>query len=151
VSAKDKGTGKEQNIVIQSSGGLSDDDIENMVRDAEANAEADKEKKEGIEVKNEIDSMVYSTEKSLKDHADKIGEDVVAEVEAAVKEANEAKEADDLARMKEAKEALNQATSKIGQAIYGSGGEGGTEGAEGEKGEETVDPDFEEKKEEKKE
>lgn len=63
VSAKDKGTGKEQNIVIQSSGGLSEDEIENMVRDAEKNADADTKRKEGIEVKNEIDSTVYSTEK----------------------------------------------------------------------------------------
>ena len=63
VSAKDKGTGKEQNIVIQSSGGLSEDDIEQMVRDAESNADADAKRKEGIEVKNEIDGMIYSTEK----------------------------------------------------------------------------------------
>merc|ERR1719327_1831933 len=114
VSAKDKGTGKEQNIVIQSSGGLSDDDIEQMVRDAESNAEADKQKKEAIEVKNEIDSMAYSTEKSLKDHADKIGDDVKEEVESAIKEANEAKEGDDLQKMKDSRDKLNAATSKIG-------------------------------------
>ncbi|GMH73875.1 hypothetical protein TrRE_jg11500, partial [Triparma retinervis] len=150
VSAKDKGTGKEQNIVIQSSGGLSDDDIEKMVRDAESNAEADKEKKESIEVKNEIDSMTYSTEKSLKDHADKIGEDVKSEVEEAIKAASSAKEGTDLQAMKDARDALNQATSKIGQAIYGQGGQEGKEGEEEKKEEETMDAEFEDKKEEKK-
>jgi molecular chaperone DnaK len=151
VSAKDKGTGKEQNIVIQSSGGLSDADIETMVRDAEANAEADKEKKEAIEVKNEIDSMTYSTEKSLKDHADKIGEDVKTEVEEAIKAAKEAQEGTDLQAMKDARDNLNKATSKIGQAIYGQGGgEGGGEGGEEKKEEDTMDAEFEDKKEEKK-
>ncbi|GMH87564.1 hypothetical protein TrST_g5973 [Triparma strigata] len=147
VSAKDKGTGKEQNIVIQSSGGLSDDEIENMVRDAEANADADSKRKEGIEVKNEIDSMVYSTEKSLSEHSDKISEDVKSEVEAAIKVANEAKEGDDVDAMKSARDALNAATSKIGQAIYGSGSK--EEGGE-EKKDDTVDAEFEEKKEEEK-
>ena len=147
VSAKDKGTGKEQNIVIQSSGGLSDDEIENMVRDAEANADADSKRKEGIEVKNEIDSMVYSTEKSLSEHSDKISEDVKSEVEAAIKVANEAKEGDDVDAMKSARDALNAATSKIGQAIYGSGSS--EEGGE-EKKDDTVDAEFEEKKEEEK-
>merc|ERR1711915_46857 len=76
VSAKDKGTGKEQNIVIRSSGGLSEDDIENMVRDAEANAEADQLRKQTIEAKNEIDSLVYSTQKSLDEHKDKLSDDI---------------------------------------------------------------------------
>ena len=149
VSARDKGTGKEQNIVIQSSGGLSDSDIENMVRDAESNAEADAKRKEGIELKNEIDSMIYSTEKSLKEHADKIPEDVKAECETAIKEAAEAKESDDLELIKAKKEALSAATSKIGQAIYGQGGAGGEE--EKKEGEETVDAEFTDKDEEKKE
>ncbi|GMH63135.1 hypothetical protein TrLO_g13782 [Triparma laevis f. longispina] len=150
VSAKDKGTGKEQNIVIQSSGGLSEDEIENMVRDAEKNADADTKRKEGIEVKNEIDSTVYSTEKSLAEHADKISDEVKTEVEAAIKEANEAKEGEDVDAMKEKRDALNAATSKIGQAIYGSGNaEGGAEGGE-EKKEETVDAEFEEKKDDEK-
>ncbi|GMI39781.1 hypothetical protein TrCOL_g3930 [Triparma columacea] len=122
-----------------------------MVRDAEANAEADKEKKEAIEVKNEIDSMTYSTEKSLKDHADKIGEDVKTEVEDAIKAAKEAQEGTDLQAMKEARDNLNKATSKIGQAIYGQGGgEGGGEGGEEKKEEDTMDAEFEDKKEEKK-
>jgi len=87
VSAKDKGTGKEQNIVIQSSGGLSDEDIENMVRDAEANSEADAKRRELIEAKNEIDSLIYSTEKSLSDHGDKVDEETKTEVEKAISEA----------------------------------------------------------------
>merc|ERR1712232_232734 len=84
VSAKDKGTGKEQNIVIQSSGGLSEDDIEKMVQDAEANAEADAKRRQAIEAKNEIDSLIYSTEKSLTDNADKLDAEIKAEVEKAI-------------------------------------------------------------------
>jgi len=76
VSAKDKGTGKEQNIIIRSSGGLSDDDIEKMVADAEANAEADVQKRQVIESRNEIDSLIYSTEKSLTEHAEKLEDGV---------------------------------------------------------------------------
>ena len=114
---------------------------------AEANADADSKRKEGIEVKNEIDSTVYSTEKSLSEHADKITDDVKSEVEEAIKVANEAKEGDDVDAVKSARDALNAATSKIGQAIYGSGSK--EEGGE-EKKEETVDAEFEEKKEEEK-
>jgi len=143
VSARDKGTGKEQNIVIQSSGGLSDDDIEKMVRDAESNAEADAQRKEGIELKNEIDSMTYSTEKSLKEHADKIPQDVKDEVEKAIKEAGEAKDGDNFELIKEKRDALNAATSKIGQAIYGQGQS--AEGGEEKKEEETVDAEFTDK------
>ena len=72
VSAKDKGTGKEQNITIQASGGLSDEDIENMVKDAEDNAEADKERRELIEAKNQAESLIHSTEKSMEEHSDKV-------------------------------------------------------------------------------
>merc|ERR1719311_1399419 len=91
VSAKDKGTGKEQNIVIKSSGGLSEDDIEKMVRDAEANADADSKRRRAIESKNEIDSLIYTTEKSLKDNGDKLDDETKKEVETAVKEAKEVK------------------------------------------------------------
>merc|ERR1712238_37392 len=87
VSAKDKGTGKEQNIVIKSSGGLSEDDIEKMVRDAEANAEADGKRRQLIDAKNEIDSLIYSTEKSLMDNGDKLDADAKAEIEKAIAEA----------------------------------------------------------------
>ena len=153
VSAKDKGTGKEQNIVIQSSGGLSDSDIEKMVRDAEANADADKKKKQGIEVRNEIDSMVYSTEKTLKEHEDKVSEEVREEVAAAIKVAQDAREGDDFEKLSEAKEGLSKAASKIGEAIYGQGGgDKGAASAEGTDNKEdgTVDAEFEEKGEEEK-
>lgn len=151
VSAKDKGTGKEQNIVIKSSGGLSDDDIEKMVQDAEANAEADAKKRQAIDARNEIDSLIYSTEKSLTDNADKLDDDTKKEIEKAVAEAKEVKDGDDLEKITEKKDALNQAALKIGQAVYGSGSGGGDAAADGEEKKEddtTVDADFTEKKDE---
>jgi molecular chaperone DnaK len=145
VSAKDKGTGKEQNIVIKSSGGLSEDDIESMVRDAEANAEADATRRQTIEARNEIDSLIYSTEKSVTDNADKLDADTKAEVEKAIAEAKEVKDGDDLDAIVAKKDALSQASMKIGQAMYGSG----DQQAEGEqKDDNTVDADFKEKTEE---
>lgn len=143
VSAKDKGTGKEQNIVIQSSGGLSEADIEQMVQDAEANAEADAKRRQTIETKNEIDSNIYSTEKSLTDNADKLDEETKKEVEKAIAEAKEVKDSDDLEVLTAKKEALASAASKIGQAIYSK------TNAEPEQKDDdkTVDADFEEKKE----
>mmetsp|Transcript_32710 Transcript_32710/g.49293 ORF Transcript_32710/g.49293 Transcript_32710/m.49293 type:complete len:680 (+) Transcript_32710:70-2109(+) len=150
VSAKDKGTGKEQNIVIQSSGGLSEDDIEKMVQDAEANAEADAKRRQAIEAKNEIDSLIYSTEKSLTDNAEKLDADVKAEVEKAIAEAKEVKDGDDVDAIVEKKDALSQASLKIGQAIYGQQ-QGADGGEEHKQDENTVDADFTEKTEEKKE
>merc|ERR1712127_381481 len=159
VSAKDKGTGKEQNIVIKSCGGLSDDDIEQMVQDAELNAEADLKKKQAIESKNEIDSLIYSTEKSLKEHADKLDEETKKEVEKAIEEARLVKDSDDIDDLKAKNEALSQASMKMGQAIYGQqqhqeGDAAGAEGASEEnkddkKDDTTVDADFEEKKDDK--
>merc|ERR1712176_1560601 len=159
VSAKDKGTGKEQNIVIKSSGGLSEDDIEKMVQDAEANVEADAKRRQTIEARNEIDSLIYSTEKSLTDNGDKIDAETKAEIEKAVAEAKEVKDGEDLDEIVAKKDALSQASLKIGQAIYSQ--QQSDEGAEGEGDEEkkkeddnTVDADFTEKKsddEEKKE
>merc|ERR1712125_241953 len=128
VSAKDKGTGKEQNIVIRSSGGLSEEDIEQMVRDAEANAEADAERRQTIEAKNEIDSLVCSTQKSLDEHKDKLSDDAKKEVETAIEEAKKAKDSDDPDEINAKKEALSQASMKIGQAMYTSDAAGGEEG-----------------------
>jgi len=149
VSAKDKGTGKEQSIVIQSSGGLSDDDIENMVRDAEANAEADSKRRQTIEAKNEIDSLIYGTEKNLTDNGDKLDDETKAEVNKAIEEAKAVKDSDNLEEIKEKSDALNKAAMKIGQAMYGSqGGDAGAgeAGAEEEKKDDsTVDADFKEK------
>lgn len=151
VSAKDKGTGKEQNIIIKSCGGLSDDDIERMVRDAEVNAEADAKKKQVIESKNEIDSLIYSTEKSLKEHADKLDDETKKEVEKAIEEARLVKDSDDLDSLKAKISALSQSSMKMGQAIYGrqqqqDGAEGSTDETKDDK---TVDADYEEKKDDK--
>eukprot|EP00580_Thalassiosira_gravida_P007248 CAMPEP_0201642780 /NCGR_PEP_ID=MMETSP0493-20130528/26968_1 /ASSEMBLY_ACC=CAM_ASM_000838 /TAXON_ID=420259 /ORGANISM="Thalassiosira gravida, Strain GMp14c1" /LENGTH=684 /DNA_ID=CAMNT_0048117053 /DNA_START=140 /DNA_END=2194 /DNA_ORIENTATION=- len=154
VSAKDKGTGKEQNIIIKSCGGLSDDDIERMVQDAELNAEADLKKKQAIESKNEIDSLIYSTEKSLKEHDEKLDEETKKEVSKAIEEARLVKDSDDVDELKSKTEALSQASMKMGQAIYGQTqaqeDPAGAEGAGDEKKDDnTVDADFEEKKDEK--
>merc|ERR1712157_443270 len=132
VSAKDKGTGKEQNIVIKSSGGLSDDDIERMVRDAEVNAEADARKKSAIEAKNEIDSLIYSTEKSLKENEDKLDEETKQEVRKALEDARAVKDGDDLDELKTRTEALSKASMKVGQAIYGQQKQGGDSAADAE-------------------
>ena len=146
VSAKDKGTGKEQNIIIQSSGGLSEFDIEKMVRDAEANAEADKKRREVIEAKNEIDSLIYSTEKSLTDNADKLDAETKADVEKAIAEAKEVKDGDDSEAIIAKKDALSLASQKIGQAIYSK-----SQASEEEKKDDsTVDADFTEKPDEDK-
>jgi len=153
VSAKDKGTGKEQNIVIRSSGGLSDDDIESMVRDAEANAEADSVRRQTIEAKNEIDALTYSTQKSLDEHGEKVDAEVKAEVEKAIAEAKEITDSDDLETIQAKLEALNQASLKIGQAVYGQqSAEATPDGEEKKEDDTTVDADFKEKdeKEEKK-
>jgi len=148
VSAKDKGTGKEQNIVIRSSGGLSEDDIENMVRDAEANAEADLLRKQTIEAKNEIDSLVYNTQKSLDEHAEKVDDEVKAEVEKAISEAKEVQDSADLETLKAKIEALSKASLKIGQSVYGQqDGAKSDEGEEKKEDDTTVDADFKEKEE----
>jgi len=144
VSAKDKGTGKEQNIVIRSSGGLSEDDIESMVRDAEANAEADLLRKQTIEAKNEIDSLVYNTQKSLDEHAEKVDDEVKAEVEKALSEAKEVQESGDLETLKAKAEALSKASLKIGQSVYGQQSQS-PDGEEKKEDDTTVDADFKEK------
>lgn len=148
VSAKDKGTSKEQNIVIRSCGGLSDDDIEKMVQDAEANAEADAQRKQVVESRNEIDSLIYSTEKTLKEHAEKLDAEIKTEVEKAIEEARAVKDGDNLDELKSKSEALQQASMKIGQAVYGQGQQQEGDAAGGEEKKEddnTVDADFKEK------
>lgn len=118
VSAKDKATNKEQAIRIQASGGLSDADIEKMVKDAEANAEADKKKKELVEAKNQGESLVLSTEKTLKEHGDKISAAEKSQIEDSIKALKTALEAEDLASIKEKTESLMQASMKLGEAMY---------------------------------
>ena len=151
VSAKDKATGKEQSIVIQSSGGLSDSDIEDMVRQAEENAEKDKERKQIIEARNEGDSLAYSTEKQVDEHGDKLSDEDKEAIKAAISDMRLALDNENvtLDEINEKKETLNQAAQKIGQAIYGSGQGGEAEGAEEPK-ENVHDAEYEEKKDESK-
>jgi molecular chaperone DnaK len=120
VSAKDKGTNKEQQIRIQSSGGLSEEEIKKMVKDAEANASADKEKKELIEAKNQADSAIYETEKNLKEHQDKVDEatkNAIEEKLKALKDIN-AKADVKAEELKTATQNLIEASMKMGEAIY---------------------------------
>ncbi len=124
VGAKDKQTQKEQSIVIQSSGGLSEDQIKNMVRDAESHADEDKRRKNLIEARNDCDSAVYGAEKNLREHADKIPEDVKETVNSAISEARSTMDSEDVDLIKEKVTALQQALLKIGESIYGTKGEG---------------------------
>ena len=124
VAAKDKGTNKEQKITITDSTGLSEDDIEQMVKDAEANADADKERRETIDVKNQLDSLIYSTEKTLSENKDKIKEEEVKEAEEVVEEAKKHLEAD-VAVMKEQIEKSNEVAHKLAQSMYSQAQEPG--------------------------
>ena len=118
VSAKDKATNKEQAIRIQASGGLSDADIEKMVKDAEANAEADKKRKELVEAKNQGEALVLSTEKTLKEHGDKISAAEKSKIEEEIKTLKSALEGEDLDNIKAKTESLMQASLKLGEAMY---------------------------------
>ncbi|WP_066805797.1 molecular chaperone DnaK [Sphingomonas asaccharolytica] len=118
VSAKDKGTGKEQQIRIQASGGLSDADIDQMVKDAERFADEDKKRREGAEAKNNAESLIHTTERQLADNGDKVDEALKSEIEAAIAEAKTAVEGGDPEAMKEKASALAQVAMKLGQAIY---------------------------------
>jgi molecular chaperone DnaK len=118
VSAKDKATGKEQQIRIQASGGLSESDIDKMVKDAEANAVADKKRREGVDAKNHADSLVHSTEKALAEHGSKIGEPERRAIEDAVSDLKEALKGDDAEAIKAKTNTLAQASMKLGEAMY---------------------------------
>ena len=118
VSAKDKGTGKEQQIKIQASGGLSDNDIDQMVKDAEKFAEEDKKRREAAEAKNNADSLVHATEQQLAENGDKIDASLKAEIEAAIADAKAAIEGNDPAEMTAKTQALTEKAMKMGQAIY---------------------------------
>jgi len=118
VSAKDKGTGKEQQIRIQASGGLSDADIDQMVRDAEKFAEEDKKRREGAEARNNADSLVHATERQLEENGDKIDAALKAEIESAIAETKVAIEGGDVADMNAKTQALTEKAMKMGQAIY---------------------------------
>lgn len=151
VSAKDKATGKEQQIRIQASGGLSDDDIENMVKDAEANADADKQKRESAEARNQADGLVNATEKSLSEHGDKISAEEKSAIEQGIKDLKEALEQDDLAAIKDKTQSLTEASMKLGEAVYKAAqaeaeqtpSDSSDSGATDDKDEKVVDAEFE--------
>ena len=146
VGAKDKATGKEQSVRIEASGGLSDADIDQMVRDAEANADEDKAKREAVETKNQAEGLIHQTEKTLGEVGDKISDEEKAGIEAAIAELKTALEGDDAEDIKAKTEALGQASMKLGEALYADQAEGddapGAPEAEADDG--VVDADFEE-------
>jgi len=154
VTAKDKGTGKEQQIKIQASGGLSDADIDQMVRDAEAFAEEDKKRREAAEAKNNAESLVHTTEKQLSEHGDKVDAALKSEIEAAVAETKTAIEGGDSEAMKEKATALAQVAMKLGEAIYkeeqAAGASAGAASDEAPADDNVVDAEFSEVEDDKK-
>jgi molecular chaperone DnaK len=159
VQARDKATGKEQQIRIQASGGLSESDIQRMVREAEANAEADKKRRDFVEARNHADALMHQTEKNLKEHGDKVSAQDRGEAEAAMEAVKAALAGDNAETLKAATERLSQAAMKIGEAMYkaqaaqGAGGpaSGGATGSAEQRGDDkVVDAEFEEVDEKKK-
>ncbi|PIO99914.1 molecular chaperone DnaK [Pleomorphomonas carboxyditropha] len=150
VSAKDKGTGKEQQIRIQASGGLSDSDIDKMVKDAEANAAADKVRREAVEAKNHAEALIHSTEKSLADFGDKVSSSDKSIIESAIADLKAVIDSNDAEDIKAKTNALAQAAMKLGEAMYAAQQQGGTEEKPGTEGDDVLDADFEEVKDDKK-
>ena len=150
VSAKDKGTGKEQKITIQASGGLSEDDIEKMVKDAEENAEADKKRRELVDARNQAESLIHSTEKSLEEHSDKVDPTTVEAIELAVAALKDELDGDDADKIKSGIQNVTDAAMKLGEAIYKSSQEeaddgpaSADEGSSAQGDDDIVDADFE--------
>ncbi len=154
VSAKDKATGKEQSIVIKASSGLSDEEIEKMVKDAEANAEADKKFEEMIGARNTADGMIHATKKSMADAGDKLTDEEKAPVEAAIAELEEALKSDDKDQITAKTTALTEASAKIAEKLYAAGDAGATDaGADtgsSKPEDDVVDAEFEEVKDDEK-
>ncbi len=153
VSAKDKATGKEQQIRIQASGGLTDDDIDRMVNEAESNKEADQARRELVEARNQAEALIHGTEKTLTEHADKVSEEDKTAIEAEITALREAVAGEDKAEIEAKVQSLMQASMKLGEATYadmeGGEGEAGPEAAAGGEGaasgaDDVVDADFEE-------
>jgi molecular chaperone DnaK len=155
VSAKDKATSKEQKITIQASGGLSDEEIEQMVKDAEANAEADKKRRELVEARNQAESLLHATKKSLDEHKDKVDASTVEAIELAMGALEEASAGEDAGKIKSAIQNLTEASMRLGEAIYkaqqadGDGGPGDGDEPRG-VDEDIVDADFEDLDEDRK-
>ncbi|MEJ6393316.1 molecular chaperone DnaK [Gymnodinialimonas sp. 2305UL16-5] len=154
VGAKDKGTGKEQQITIQASGGLSDDDIDRMVREAEENAEADKDRKDLVETKNQAESLIHGTEKSMEEHGDKVDPSTIEAIELALNALKETLDSEDAAKIKGGIQNVTEAAMRLGEAIYkaeqekaeGAGGdESDLDDGDEQRGvdEDIVDADFE--------
>ncbi|WP_340253427.1 molecular chaperone DnaK [Roseobacter sp. HKCC-CH-9208] len=144
VSAKDKGTGKEQKITIQASGGLSDEDIDRMIKEAEENSDVDKQRKELVETKNQAESLIHSTQKSLEEHSDKVDPTTVEAIELAIKNLEEQIATDDAGKIKSGIQNVTEAAMKLGEAIYKAQAEDG-EGGDEPSGvdDDIVDADFE--------
>ena len=157
VSAKDKGTGKEQKIQIQASGGLSEEEINKMVKEAEANKEADKKKRDSVDTRNQADSLVFSTEKSLKEHGDKISAEEKKAIEDGITDLKKSLEGTDVEDIKKKTQNLIQVSMKLGEAVYKSQQKTGADKTDNKKDvkpndkENVVDADFEDVKEEDKE
>ena len=159
VSAKDKGTGKEQKIQIQASGGLSDEEIKNMVKDAETNKEADKKKRETVDVRNQADMIIHTTEKNLKEHGSKISETDKKSIENEISNLRNALKGTDTEEIKKKTQTLVQASMKLGEAVYKSQQKDSNKknvkqeansNDKSDNKENVVDADFEEVKEDKK-
>jgi len=156
VSAKDLGTGKEQRITITASSGIGEDDIKRMVRDAESHASEDKQRRQAVEARNHLDTLVYSTEKGLGEHREKLGSAERAELDEALAAAKKALEGEDAAAISAASEQLTKASHKLAEAMYrqtaasepagggapGGGAAGGSGGQEGKGGDEVIDAEF---------
>ena len=160
VSAKDKGTGKEQKIQIQASGGLSEEEINKMVKDAEANKEADKKKRESVDARNQADTLLHSTEKNLKEHGSKVSEADKKAIETSAANLRNALKGTDSEEIKKKTQDLVQSSMKLGEAVYKSqqkkdakpdASKGDAKKNEGKKDDNVVDADFEEVKDENKE
>ena len=149
VSAKDKGTGKEQAITIQASGGLSDEDIDKMVKDAEANADADKKRRELVEARNQAESLIHATRKSVEEHGDKVDPSTVEAIELAVSALEESMDSEDPEKIRSGIQNVSEASMRLGEAIYkaqaASEDGGSTDTSEGPKNDddEILDADFE--------
>jgi molecular chaperone DnaK len=156
VSAKDKGTGKEQKIQIQASGGLSDEDINKMVKDAEINKEADKKKRETVDARNQADTIIHTTEKNLKEHGSKISDTDKKAIETGIADLRNALKGTDIEEVKKKTQTLIQVSMKLGEAVYknqqkDAGGKGSAQSKDSKNKdkENVVDADFEEVKEDK--
>ncbi|MEY3004126.1 MAG: hypothetical protein RLZZ491_1302 [Pseudomonadota bacterium] len=145
VGARDKGTGKEQKITIQASGGLSDEDIERMVREAEENAESDKKRRELVETRNQAESLIHSTEKSIEEHGDKVDPSTIEAIELAIKALKEQLESEDAGKIKGGIQNVTEAAMRLGEAIYKAQAEDADEDRDAARpvDDDIVDADFE--------